>query len=215
LLEFTGFYIAGLKILVTRKLARQETKYMLNNRQIKEYIQNSYAKVDGLWFLKIEELFGFEKALDIDLEVWKVMPKIQARYLKSVPEIKEITDNFDMFFECLKIKMKLDNFKIKTAQSKQNTGNKIKDSIKSANRNPALIENDIITVTVNNCPWHNLMIKSGRENLSEKIGRVICQNEYSIFASEFDKTIKFELGERICKGSACCKFVFTKESGGK
>lgn len=188
---------------------------MLNSKQVKEYLQNNYAKVDGLWFLKIEERFGFEKALGIDLEVWKVMPKIQARYLKSVPEIKEIADSFDMFFECLKIKMKLDNFKIKAARSKQNTGNKINDSKKSANHSSDLDENNVITVTVNNCPWHNLMITSGRENLSEKIGRVICQNEYSIFASEFDKNIKFELGERICKGSACCKFVFTKESGGK
>jgi hypothetical protein len=215
LLEFTGFYITGLKILVNKKLAKQETKYMLNSKQVKEYIQNSYAKVDGLWFLKIEEQFGFEKALDIDLEVWKVMPKIQARYLKSVPEVKEIADGFDMFFECLKIKMKLDNFKIKTARNRQNTRNKINISKKSASHSSALKENNVITVTVNNCPWHNLMIKSARENLSEKIGSMICQNEYSIFASEFDKNIKFELGERICKDSACCKFVFTKESGGK
>ena len=188
---------------------------MFNSRQVKEYLQNSYAKVDGLWFLKIEEQFGFEKALDIDLEVWKVMPKIQARYLKSVPGIKEIADSFDMFFECLKIKMKLDNFKIRAVRSKQDTRNKIKDSKKSANLGSDLKENNVITITVNNCPWHNLMIKSGRENLSERIGSAICWNEYSIFASEFDKNIKFELGERICKGSTCCKFIFTKESGGK
>jgi hypothetical protein len=188
---------------------------MLNSRHVKEYLQNSYAKVDGLWFLKIEEQFGFEKALAIDLEVWKVMPKIQARYLKSVPEITEIADSFEMFFECLKIKMKLDNFKINAVRDKQDTRNKIKDSKKSANPGSYSEENIVITVTVNNCPWHNLMIKSGRENLSEKIGRVICQNEYSIFASEFDKNIKFDLAERICKGSACCKFIFTKESRGK
>lgn len=190
---------------------------MLNSRQVKEYLQNSYVKVDGLWFLKTEEQFGFEKALDIDLEVWKVMPKIQARYFKSVPEIQEIADDFEMFFECLKVKMKLDNFKIKAVRSKQNIRNKINysknDSKKSATRGPAFKENNIITVTVNNCPWHNLMIKSGRENLFEKIGTLICRNEYSIFASEFNKNIKFKLGEKICKGSACCKFVFTKESG--
>jgi len=188
---------------------------MLNSKQVKEYLQNNYAKVDGLWFLKIEEQFGFEKALDTDLEVWKVMPKIQARYLKSVPGIKEIADGFEMFFECLKIKMKLDNFISKITLNKQHTRNKIKDSKKSDNYGSDLEKNNVITVTVNNCPWHNLMIESGRENLSEKIGSVICRNEYSIFASEFDKNIKFELSERICKESACCKFVFTKESGGK
>ncbi len=188
---------------------------MLNSRQVKEYIQNSYAKVDGLWFLKIEEQFGFEKALEIDLEVWKVMPKIQARYLKSVHEINEIADSFDMFFKCLKIKMKLDSFKFRTTRSKQNVRDKINNNKKFPTQGTTFKENNIITITVNNCPWHNLMIKSGRENLSEKIGSVICRNEYSIFASEFDKNIKFELGERICRGSTCCKFVFTKESEGK
>ena len=211
LLEFTGFYIAGLKILVNKKLTKQKTKDMLNIKQVKEYLQNSYAKVDGLWFLKIEEQFGFEKALDIDLEVWKVMPKIQARYLKSVPEINENADDFEKLFECLKIKMKLDNFKIKTSKSKPNIRSKINDDKKSAKHSLPFEENSVITVTVNNCPWHNLMIKSGRENLSEKIGALICQNEYLIFASEFDKNIKFKLGQRICKGSSCCKFVFSKK----
>jgi hypothetical protein len=187
---------------------------MLNRKYLKEYLQNSYAKVDGLWFLKTEEQFGFEKALEIDLEVWKVMPKIQARYLKSVPEIKEIADTFDMFLECLKIKMKLDNFIFSIIQSSQNIKNKKKDKVKASGHNLDLEKNNIITVTVNNCPWHNLMIKSKRENLSEKIGNVICRNEYSIFASEFDKNIKFELGDRICSNAACCKFVFTREGKG-
>ncbi len=186
---------------------------MLNSRHLKEYLQNSYAKVDGLWFLKTEEQFGFEKALDLDLEVWKVLPKIQARYLKSVPEINKIADNYDMFFECLKIKMKLDNYKIRAVRNKQILRDRINDNKKSANHDADFKESDVITITISNCHWHNLMIKSGRGNLSEKIGSMICQNEYSIFASEFDKNIKFELGERICKGSACCKFVFIKESG--
>jgi hypothetical protein len=185
---------------------------MLNSSQEKEYLHNSYAKVDGLWFLKIEEQFGFEKALELDLEVWKILPKIQARYLKSVPEIKEIPDSMNMFLECLKIKMKLDNFVIRTSVSNKSIKNKINDSKKLADHSPVLEENNIITVIVNNCPWHNLMIKSGRENLSQNIGNTICRSEYSIFASEFDKNIKFELGDRICNKSTCCKFVFTKES---
>jgi hypothetical protein len=184
---------------------------MLNSRQIKEYLQTSYAKVDGLWFLKTEEQFGFEKALELDLEVWKVMPKIQARYLKTIPEIMEITNSLDMFLECLKIKMKLDNFKTRITISNRNNGSKINKSKKPGDHIPVLRKNTIITVTVDNCPWHNLMIKSRRENLSHKIGNTICSSEYSVFASEFDKNIKFELGDRICNKSACCKFVFTRE----
>ena len=48
-----------------------------------EYFHRSYKTVDGLWFVKTEEQFDFNTALDLDREVWKVMPKIQARFLKK------------------------------------------------------------------------------------------------------------------------------------
>jgi len=51
----------------------------LTDKQIVEYFKRSYTAVDGLWFMKVEEIYGFDTALDIDEEVWKVMPKIQAR----------------------------------------------------------------------------------------------------------------------------------------
>ena len=54
----------------------------LTDVQIAEYYHRSFSVVDGLWFMKIEERYGFEAALDIDSEVWKVVPKIQARKLK-------------------------------------------------------------------------------------------------------------------------------------
>ncbi|GAF84732.1 unnamed protein product, partial [marine sediment metagenome] len=56
----------------------------LSNRQIAEFWHRSYASVDGLWFMRVEERYGFDAALDIDNEVWKVLPKIQARMLKSM-----------------------------------------------------------------------------------------------------------------------------------
>ncbi|NLE90228.1 MAG: hypothetical protein GX602_04765, partial [Dehalococcoidales bacterium] len=55
----------------------------LSDRQISQYLQRSYEAVDGLWFMKVEEKLGFDTALEIDGEVWKVLPKIQARMLKN------------------------------------------------------------------------------------------------------------------------------------
>jgi len=54
----------------------------LTQGEVSKYLYQSYSKVDGLWFMKVEEQFGFEKALEIDTGVWKILPKIQARYLK-------------------------------------------------------------------------------------------------------------------------------------
>ena len=36
------------------------------NKDILDYLYQNYTKADGLWFLKVEELYGFDKALEID-----------------------------------------------------------------------------------------------------------------------------------------------------
>jgi hypothetical protein len=41
----------------------------LTDQQICDYSHRSYKAVDGLWFMKAEEKYGFNAALDIDKEV--------------------------------------------------------------------------------------------------------------------------------------------------
>lgn len=161
----------------------------LNSKEIQNYLYQSYSKVDGLWFVKVEERFGFDKSLEIDRQVWEVMPKIQARLLKSK---LMLGDGIEALFECLKIKLELDNFKFK-----------VKKIGSSKSKNSSII------ITVNHCPWHNLLVKSNRDKISDKIGSIICEAEYSKFSQEFGKNIHFELKDRKCKGSECCRFVFT------
>ncbi len=152
----------------------------LSDKQIEEYFHRSYTTVDGLWFMKIEEKYGFDVALDIDNEVWKVMPKIQARFLKS---LGRMGDGIDRLFECLTTRLSLEGYELKADKTGSGDGFKI---------------------TISVCPWHNLMIKSGREKLSSKIGTLICNTEYSVWASEFGSNIKYELKNQICKGSQHC-----------
>jgi hypothetical protein len=65
-------------------LIRAECDHMtkLSSQQVAEYFNRSYKAVDGLWFMKVEEKYEFDVALELDNEVWKVMPKIQARMIK-------------------------------------------------------------------------------------------------------------------------------------
>ena len=81
----------------------------LNQRQIAEFWHSSYAKVDGLWCMKVEEKYGFDEALNIDNEVWKVLPKIQARMLKSMSGEDE---GIEALFECLTAKLNLEGFSL-------------------------------------------------------------------------------------------------------
>jgi hypothetical protein len=154
-----------------------------------EYYHRCYKTVDGLWFVKAEDKYSFEDALDLDLDVWRVMPKIQARFIKK----KLGKDSgLDDLIDCLSQKLLLDGFEFGI--------NKDKGSGKTIG----------IEFKISTCPWHDILIKSKREHLSARIGGVICGEEYRVWASEFGDNIRFSFGDtRICRGDACCVLSFT------
>ena len=157
----------------------------LTDKQIAEFYHRAYTAVDGLWFMKVEERYEFDMALEIDNEVWKVMPKIQARLLKSIGNME---NGIEALFDCFTTKLTLDGFQFSTEKAKD--GNTFK----------AIIER---------CPWYDLMVKSKREHLSGNVGTRICNTEYSVWASEFGNNISCKLQEQLCKGAQTCVVQFS------
>jgi hypothetical protein len=156
-----------------------------------EYYHRCYKTVDGLWFVKSEEKFDFDTALELDREVWNVMPKIQARFIKKKLGAGEGLKALEM---CLSQKLELDGFKFQVEK-------KEKDGILTG-----------IEFKISTCPWHEILIKSGREHLSDKIGGVICGIEYETWALEFGEDIRFSFGDkRICRGDPCCILQFESD----
>jgi hypothetical protein len=168
------------------------------NKDILDYLFQNYTKTDGLWFLKVEELYGFDKALEIDSRVWKVIPKLQARFIKKIllealqkdgiadSRTDENKTARTLLFEALKIKLSLDRFKFKVSKNKA-----------------------AISVRIDKCPWHEIMLKAHREALSEKIGSAICNNEYSAFIAEFYPDAVIGISSKLCSGNDCCDFKFS------
>jgi len=152
------------------------------------YYHSCYKAVDGLWFVKAEDKYSFEDALDLDREVWKVMPKIQARFIKKRLG-KE--SGLDDLMDCLSQKLLMDGFEFEAEKDEvegKTTGIKFK---------------------ISTCPWHDILIRAGREHLSERIGGVICGEEYKVWASEFGEDIGSSFGgKRICRGDSCCILSF-------
>ena len=157
----------------------------LNNEQKIQYLKRSYSAVDGLWFMKVEDLLGFEKALEIDNQVWSLFPKIQARFLKDV--LKQDT-GLEALQICFTEKLLMDNFQFRVKSCKQG-----------------------FCFIITECPWHDIMIKSGREDLSSKVGEKICNTEYSVWAREFGNNIKHEIRSRICDGADTCIVQFKND----
>ena len=158
----------------------------LTERQKMEYFRRSYKAADGLWFMKVEEQYGFLKALQVDEAVWRVLPKIQARTIKSMMDLELGLDGLQ---EAIDARFSLEGFVF--ILERQEKG---------------------FCAFVSRCPWHDLMVESGRERLSEKVCDLICRVENSVWAMEFSEAgcdeIKFEREDMICKGACRCVLWF-------
>ncbi|MFA6771808.1 MAG: DUF6125 family protein [Dehalococcoidales bacterium] len=158
----------------------------LSTDQKIQFLHRSYSAVDGLWFMKVEEKYGFDAALDIDQEVWQVLPKIQARILKTM---LGLDGGIVGLARSLFVRLRLDEFKYRLEKQTDTE----------------------LEISIDSCPWQALLEKSGRANLSGRIGDRVCKADYTVWAHEFGKDIKFNLTSQICKGAKKCVMSFTME----
>ena len=162
----------------------------LTEKQKMEYFRRSYTAADGLWFMKVEEKCGFLEALQVDEAVWRVLPKIQARTIKSMMDLELGLDGLQAAIDA---RLTLEGFAF--ALEPQENG---------------------FSVFVSMCPWHDLMVESGRERLSQKVCDLICGVENSVWAMEFSEAgceeIKFKREDMICKGARRCVLWFGRSS---
>lgn len=156
----------------------------LTDKQVADFFRRCYAAVDGLWCMKVEDRYGFEAALEVDNDVWKVFPKIQARKLK---ELTKLSSGIADLRDCFTTKLSLEGYSY-TVEN--------------------IDDRDGFQITIDRCPWHNIMVDSAREELSARVGSTICSNEYSVWTTEFGDDILWEQQCRLCEGSATCIILF-------
>lgn len=153
---------------------------------IADFLRRSYAAVDGLWFMKVEELFGYEKAMDLDEVIWQIMPKIQARKAR---ELRNITGNSILdFLRAIQMKLAAEGYDY---------------SLESVGGG--------FMLTVNVCPWYEIIKAKGRGHIMPDIAERICKKELQGWIAEFSGAIDFENPERLCaedRPCSSCKFIF-------
>ncbi len=70
----------------------QEELRRLPREKLEELIlmySRNWHTVDGLWFRGVEQKYGIEAALDIDIAMWKAMSRTEAKRLKEILGIGE------------------------------------------------------------------------------------------------------------------------------
>jgi hypothetical protein len=155
-----------------------------NEEQKQQYLYRSYCAVDGLWFMKAEEAYGFDKALEIDRAVWEIMPKIQSRFLKSAYGVDR---GIEALRICFTEKLLLDGFIFETEIDEDGKG---------------------FIIKIKRCPWYDLMVKSNRSALAHRVGNCICSAECTAWTREFGEDISMETHDQICGGSEICILQF-------
>jgi len=112
---------------------------MKNDDKIKnQYFKRSYFALDGLWFVMVEKSFSLKEALKIDEKVWRVLPRIQAREVKKLLNLKE--DTFQNFLRALRVKLEAEDYQYEQK-----------------------LRGKELTLSIKKCPWYEIIKKSQRE----------------------------------------------------
>jgi hypothetical protein len=158
------------------------------SEMIIEMLRRSYFAVDGLWFVMLEEKDGLERALQVDQEVWRVMPKIQARKARELMHAD--ADTPGALARCMALKLAAEGHRYDVQF-----------------KNP-----DHAEIVISRCPWRDVLEQSEREHLGPEVADRICATEIAGWAEEFSPDdgppVLAEMAEAICNGGKCCRYVF-------
>jgi hypothetical protein len=157
----------------------------LTDKQKIDYLLRGFTAVDGLWCMKVEDRYGFDTALEIDDDVWKILPKILARKMK---ELKKAGNGIDALCDCFSERMKIEGMSYKIEKK------------------PGAFD-----LIIDECPWVDVMRKSSRGHLASSVGSTICPSDYSGWANEFGCKFHLDSKERICNGSKVCVLHFSDQ----
>ncbi|TFF88119.1 MAG: hypothetical protein EU549_03620 [Promethearchaeota archaeon] len=150
------------------------------------YFEKNFFTLDGLWMIETENEIGWEKALEIDLNVWIRLLRIIIRRVKRYLNIESNT--LEDLVEILSFRWSAEGWSYNI--SKENP-NKFK-------------------IEIQQCPYEQAMSRNPER--TEKIP-LICKNMcipfYQNIVKEFNPEIKLTREKYRGLGDNICNFIFT------
>ena len=129
-----------------------------------EVFSRSLTTIDGLWFLAIEQKYGFDAAMEMDIEVWRRFSSIHGRRVIRTFTIKEDTPVRTL---------------IKLVQA---------DPLMAVQKPEVVtLTDDKAIFRCMDCPTQVARIKDGKGVFP---GQPVCQAMYTAYAEAIDPRIK-------------------------
>ncbi|MDI6827645.1 MAG: DUF6125 family protein [Armatimonadota bacterium] len=158
-----------------------------DEKAIIELLRKSYFAADGLWFLAVENAYSYDEALRLDKEVWRILPKIQARKARELLGIKD--GSLSDLALALGLRFSAEGCDHRIIEQTQN----------------------VLRIEMHSCPWLDALQRSDRMALAKEICERICVLDYKTWAAQFSSSINFSLGRTMSTGAPSCELVFMLE----
>jgi hypothetical protein len=157
----------------------------LESERARDYFKRLYVAIDGMWYMIVEKHFGQENAVQIDREVWEVIPKIAARKTKELLRLPE--GKLDSLSKSLAFRFAVEDYEIESN----------------------MINGPTLEIKMTACPWRREIIKSNNEKLLPQLADNVCPVVYKTWAGEFLDRFQFRMSSKICRGDRICQIEFT------
>ncbi|MDD3717151.1 MAG: DUF6125 family protein [Actinomycetota bacterium] len=157
----------------------------ITEEQMQELRLGALTAIDGLWFMAVEEKYGFDTALELDLEVWKnygrVLLKRISRMLGLAMDPEEPIDLATV------------NLLMETVCHVDGTqcGGEVGDGE--------------IVFRVHRCSWWDNLSRSGRE--SHVPCEFVDNTIFRDWLEYVDPTLSFEITHSLPRGDDHCEWV--------
>ncbi len=137
----------------------------LSSETLLEIMRGAYFAIDGIWFLAVEEKFGFDMAFEVDKDVWKKYGAVMARRIRK--HLGLMKQDIPAIVETMKTLFLLEDWKIEAVE---------------VSENEALLK-------VEFCPWYSYLKKAGREKAISKLCPEICLTLFNAWAKEINPNV--------------------------
>ncbi len=153
----------------------------IDSETLIKLLQGAYVAIDGLWFLGVEKNLGFDKAFEIDLEVWKSWGKILIKRIKRNLGIEG--DDMSSIIKILKIIYLIEGSK--------------HEVIKATNKSAV--------IRVSRCHWYDNLKNAGREKTvpCEEVDAAL----FPAWAEALNPKISVKQTRSIPRGDEVCEFT--------
>ncbi len=149
------------------------------------FFEKSFITLDGLWMIETEEMTNWEVALKIDLIVWKKLLKIVIRRLKEYLNLEK--NNTISLIKILTFRWSIEGWKYEIKR----------------------IDDDIITISVSQCPYKSAMDRNPeRKEKQQLICKDFCIPFYEPTFKDFNENIDLERTKYMGLGDDYCDFTF-------